>query len=290
MPAQLGAMTLPFCGHPFEKALDGLAEAGFRQVCLGLPHLRHFVPHPDDDDAKLRLVVEACSRRSLEPIMLFCLTHAEHDSGQQAWIKCVRHAAVMEIPYVLGMGTWSFRDPHDLLGGKKSPLHQEQEAERWVAAMRPVCDEAAVLGVNIVIKPHTGNTATALECRQLVQTVHHPALSICYDAGNVHFYEGVEPHADLPIAADYVRAMCLKDHLGPRFHLDFPPPGEGVVNHVALFEILKKSNFHGPMIIERVDGSHDAGHMAYHDIVARLKRAREHMLEAAGKAGLEITV
>ena len=56
MQARLGAMTLPFCGYPFEKALDGLVEAGFRYICIGLPHSRHFVPHPDDDDARLLLV------------------------------------------------------------------------------------------------------------------------------------------------------------------------------------------------------------------------------------------
>ena len=290
MPAQLGAMTLPFCGYPFEKALEGLAAAGFRRVCLGLPHQHRFVPHPDDEEAHVRLLHDACSRRLLEPIMLICLTHAEHEHGQQTWIKMVRHAATLEIPYVLGMGTWSFKNPHDLLAGVKSHAQQAEEEERWIAAMRPVCDQAAVLGINIVIKPHSGNTATALECRELVGTFHHPALGICYDAGNVHFYQGVEPHHDLPLAAEYVRAVCLKDHVGPRFHADFPPPGEGVVNHVALFQILTKAKFQGPMVIERVDGPHDAGHMAYPEIVSRLKRAREHMIEAAAKAGLDVAV
>jgi sugar phosphate isomerase/epimerase len=288
MPAQLGAMTLPFCGHPFEKALDGLAQAGFRYICVGLPHQHHFVPHPDDDDSRLRQVLDACSRRSLEPIMLICLTHAEHENGQHIWLKTLRHAAAMEVPYVLGVGTWNFKDPQDLLAGRKTHAQQAAEEDRWIAAMRPVLDEAAVLGIKIVIKPHTGNTATALECRNLVLTVHHPALGICYDAGNVHFYEGVEPQADLPLVVDHVSALCLKDHLGPRFHPDFPPPGEGGINHVGIFEILKKARFHGPLMIERVDSSLDAGHMGYPEIVARLKRAREHMHEAAAKAGLEI--
>jgi len=288
MQARLGAMTLPFCGHTFEKALDGLVEAGFRYICLGLPHSRHFVPHPDDDDARLRLIVDACARRSLNPIMLICLTHAEHEGGQQTWIKTVHHAATMEIPYVLGMGTWSFKDPHDPLAGEKSYAERAAEEERWLAVMRPVCDEATLLGITIVIKPHTGNTATALQCRRLIETIRHPAMGICYDAGNVHFYEGVEPQADLPITVNHVRALCLKDHLGPRFHPDFPTPGDGSINHAAIFEILKKANFHGPMMIERIDGTLDAGRMAYAEIVSRLRRAKRNIEEAAKKAGLEL--
>lgn len=288
MQARLGAMTLPFCGYPFEKALDGLVEVGFRYICVGFPHLRHFVPHPDDDDARLKLIVDACARRSLDLTMLVCLTHAEHEGGQQTWIKTVHHAATMEIPYVMGMGTWSFKDPHDLLVGEKSHAQQAAEEERWLAAMRPVCDQATVLGVTIVIKPHTGNTATALQCRKLIETIHHPAMGICYDAGNVHFYGGVEAQADLPIVVDHVRALCLKDHLGPRFHPDFPPLGEGSLNHAAIFEILKKANFHGPMLIERIDGTLDAGRMAYPEIVSRLKRAKQNMEQAARKAGLEL--
>ncbi|HSW45184.1 MAG TPA: hypothetical protein VLM89_06395, partial [Phycisphaerae bacterium] len=133
MPAQLGAMTLPFCGHPFEKALDGLAAAGFRYTCLGLPHQRRFVPHPDADEAALRLTVDACTRRSIEPVMLFCLVHAEHEGGQATWMKAVHHAATMEIPYVLGIGTWSFMNPQDLAAGKKPHAQQAAEEERWLA-------------------------------------------------------------------------------------------------------------------------------------------------------------
>lgn len=290
MPARLGAMTLPFCGYPFEKALKGLAEAGFRYICVGLPHQRQFVPHPNDDEARLRLIVDACARRSLQPIMYFCLSHAEHDNGQEAWMKALHHAATMEIPYVLGLGTWSFKDPHDLMAGKKPHAQQAAEEDHWQVVMRPICDEATRLFINIVIKPHSGNTATALECRHLIAAMRHPALGICYDAGNVHFYEGVEAQTDLPLVAHHVNALCLKDHLGPRFHQDFPPPGEGSVNYEALFEILRKTNFTGPMMIERVDSALDAGHMPYAEIVTRLRRARQNMLDAAHKAGLEVIV
>lgn len=289
MQAQLGAMTLPFCGHPFEKAIRGVAEAGFRHVCIGLPHQHHFVPHPNDDDAKLRLLADACIRRMLQPVMLFCLCHAEHENGQQTWFKTLHQAAILQIPYILGLGTWSFKDPHNLIGGKKSHAHQADEEARWIAAMQPVCDQAATLGITILVKPHTGNTATALECLHLIRTMHHPALGICYDPGNVHFYEGVDPVADLPLIVEHVRAVCLKDHLGTRFHADFPPPGEGAVNFPALFEILRKNKFHGPMLVERVDGALVAGNMPCPDIVVRLQRARSHIIEAAKKAGLELT-
>jgi hypothetical protein len=42
------------------------------------------------------------------------------------------------------------------------------------------------------------------------------------------------------------------------------------------------------MLIERVDGTLDAGRMAYPEIVSRLKRAKQNMEQAARKAGLEL--
>lgn len=64
---------------------------------------------------------------------------------------------------------------------------------RWAEIMRHVAEQAERAGVTILVKPHTGNTATAMECRQTLQAVNSPSLAVCYDAGNVRFYEGVSP-------------------------------------------------------------------------------------------------
>lgn len=291
MPALLGSMTLPFRGFAFARAIEGVAEAGFRATCIGLPHDGRLVPHPDDSDEQVQTVVRDCRAAGLEPVMLFCLAHAEHDSGPAGWMKSIRHAAATGIRFILGVGTWSYRDPHPRADSGRKP-HEELalDERRWIEAMKPICEAADRAGITVLIKPHTGNTATAFECRQALQAVATSNLAVCYDCGNVRFYEGVDPLADLPLVANRVAGLCLKDHAGPRFHMDFPPPGEGAIDHVAVFRILRDNAFAGPMMIERVDGTADAARMSYEETVARLTRAREHMEKAAAAAGLPLSL
>ncbi len=285
MSVQLGAMTLPFRGYSYERALDGVAAAGFRHVCIGLPHEGRPVPHQDDEAAIFNQAVDLARKRGLEPIMYFCLAHAHHDGGEAAWMRGVGRAASAGITHVLGMGTSSYLPG---FRGKRAHAEQALDEQRWLEVMRQVCGEAHAEGVTILVKPHTGNTATAMECRHTVEAVGSSALGICYDPGNVRFYEGVDPTADLPLIAHRVKAMCLKDHRGPRFHHDFPPPGEGAIDHAVIFGILAGVGFSGPLMIERVDGTQDASRMEFDEIVRRLVRVRERMTAALGDAGLKL--
>lgn len=283
MSIQLGAMTLPFRGHSYARALEGVAAAGFRFVCLGLPHDGRAVPHPDDEGATFARAVEQARAYGLDPVVYFCLASAHAESGEAAWNAAVDQAAAVGIRCLLSMGTHSYLPD---FSGKRPHADQATDEARWAEVMRRVCVRAANAGVSIVVKPHTGNTATAVECRATLETVNHPALSICYDAGNVHFYEGVDPTADLPLIADRVRALCLKDHRGARFEVNFPPPGEGCIDHPTLFGILAAAGFAGPMLIERVDGTDDAAKMEFQEIVRRLARSREAMEQALRAAGM----
>lgn len=284
MSVQLGAMTLPFRGYSYERSLDGVAAAGFRYVCVGLPHDGRAVPHQDDETLAFRRSVELARNRGLDPVMFFCLAHAHQPGGEQAWRMAIARTAEAGIPYLLSMGTSSYLSG---FAGKRRHADQAADEDRWADVMRRIAEAAERAGVRILVKPHTGNTATAVECRQTLDLVDRPALGVCYDAGNVRFYEGVDPAADLPLIADRVRGLCLKDHRGPRFHMDFPPPGEGCIDHAALFRTLAGAGFAGPMLIERVDGRDEAAKLAFDEIVARLSRARERMLTELNAAELD---
>src|SRR5438034_896197 len=122
-------------------------------------------------------------------------------------------------------------------------------------AYRELAPLAQQAGVTLLLKPHTGSTATSKECLETMEAIAHPAVQICYDAGNVHFYEGLAPEEDVMPILPYVKALCLKDHQGPRANANFPVPGEGAVDHQLLFSRLKEGGFSGPMVLERVDGT-----------------------------------
>ena len=78
--------------------------------------------------------------------------------------------------------------------------------------------------------------------------------------------------------------MCVKDHRGPRFHGDFPIPGEGDVDHAQVFRVLLEAGFSGPCLIERVDGNMRAADMPLDAIDAALAKAKTHLDAAVAQA------
>ena len=107
--------------------------------------------------------------------------------------------------------------------------------------------------MTITLKPHTGITATAKACIEVTRRIVSDRLQICWDAGNVSFYEGIHPDPDLPDLAPRVRAVCIKDHLGLRGDANFPVPGQGQVDHELMFRTLFAAGFSGPLALERVE-------------------------------------
>jgi sugar phosphate isomerase/epimerase len=86
-----------------------------------------------------------------------------------------------------------------------------------------------------------------------------------------------------------VKALCLKDHHGPRANPNFPVPGEGAVDHQLLFSRLKEGGFSGPMVLERVDGTMKNAEMPLDLVVERITRARRHMEGALVAVGATLS-
>jgi len=147
----------------------------------------------------------------------------------------------------------------------------------FYAGLEKAVRHAESIRVTIGLKPHTGITARAKDCLEVVKRVVSPYLKIAWDAGNVSFYEGVYPDPDLPDLAPQVRAVCIKDHLGLRGAENFPTPGQGQVDHQLMFQTLFSAGFNGPMAIERVDGR-DHGKLAPEVVDERITAANKFLV------------
>mgnify|MGYP001305455101 FL=1 len=66
---KLASMTWQYHEHPFERALEGIARAGFRYVALGLPHQGVDVPN-EQDETSTATVKALLEKYELEPVML----------------------------------------------------------------------------------------------------------------------------------------------------------------------------------------------------------------------------
>jgi sugar phosphate isomerase/epimerase len=191
--------------------------------------------------------------------------------------RTVEIAAGLGAEYVISAGPSPYAGK--TFGPRKRDMLFLRQAEDYLTALREVAPVAERLGVTVVLKPHMGVTGTGADLADLVRRVDHPHVRVCYDAGNVAYYEGLRPEEDVRDCAPWVRAVCVKDHRGPRGNADFPIPGEGEVDHPAVFRTLLAAGFAGPCLVERIDGLE--GPPA---VDAALRRARAFLERAAAAA------
>src|SRR2546421_11178327 len=73
---QLACMTLPYANFPLERALQGIASAGYRYVAWGTTHQnspgrKESVIPADAPATEAKRLAEHCRSMGLEPVMMF---------------------------------------------------------------------------------------------------------------------------------------------------------------------------------------------------------------------------
>jgi sugar phosphate isomerase/epimerase len=146
-----------------------------------------------------------------------------------------------------------------------------QEAD-YIQFTKVLADAAAFgqeRGVKVVIKHHHGLNNTAGELVGWLKQVNHTNFGIFYDPGNVVYYTGKDPVAQLEVVGPYVVGVVAKDCTEPQFQerkagdpgFGTKPPdsggnevmiqlGTGKVNFPAFFKRLKELGFDGPVMLE----------------------------------------
>lgn len=277
---KLACMTLPYAKYPLERALQGIAEAGYRYVAFGLPHAG--AESPDEDDLnsaqKIGSLLESFG---LTPIMLVSTNQIAPGQPLDRARRRFEFAKELGIPELLSLGTLSFRNfPHD----PYSDEEQQARNQRFIEKFQLLAELAHEYETFITIKPHTGNTATARELSQTLAKIGSPWIRGSYDPGNVHFYEEIDPAEDLPLIVSHTQSFVAKDHRGARAHRDFPIPGEGDLNFAAMFRTLNVAAFNGPVVVERVDCA-DTYILEPEEIDHRISRARSNLVKIMMDAG-----
>jgi sugar phosphate isomerase/epimerase len=241
MDVQLGAMNRPWTAFTLDEAVSGIAGAGFKYFGFLAQQRRMLVSaatSPEDVDA----AVAEVRSHGLEPRFVpssISLEQSDDDAVAQAQ-RLVDNARRVGAPVLLEMG------------------YQKPEGyERYFAVMRRAAPYAESQGVVIALKPHGGLSTTGEDCLRAVQAVDHPAYRLCFDPGNLLYYAGQRPEAELPRLAPYVVAMCIKDETGgngPQRSVNVTP-GDGDVDFPAVFKILADNGFAGhPAIVETLGG------------------------------------
>jgi sugar phosphate isomerase/epimerase len=148
-------------------------------------------------------------------------------------------------------------------------LTQEAEYLQFAKVLSDAAAFGQERGVQVVMKHHHGLNNTAGELVGWVKQVNHPNFAIFYDAGNVVYYTGKDPVAQLEVAGPYVTGVVAKDCTAPQFQerragdpgfgTGAPDPGgnevmiqfgTGKVDFAGMFKKLKSFGFDGPVMVE----------------------------------------
>ncbi len=157
--------------------------------------------------------------------------------------------------------------------GQKYGLYLGMGREDQYMHVTKVLSDAAAFakerGIQLAIKHHHGLNNTSGELVGWVRQVDHPNFGIFLDPGNVIYYTGKDPVAQLEIVGRYLIGLVAKDCAGPHFlereagappfGSSVPDPrgdevmiqfGTGKVDFAGLFAKLKTLGFNGPIMIE----------------------------------------
>ena len=279
---ELVCLSLPYAQYPLERAIVGIARAGYRYIGVGWPHQGEDVLGHDPEGELVRHCLARCREAGLTPLVVGRGPVATTERARQLKQR-IDVARALGAKLIQMAGAGSFRRFPD------EPLAPEvfQEAHQaFVADLQEAGAHALEVGLTIALKPHTGNTATAAHLAQTLAEIDSPAVQACYDPGNVHFYEGLSPEADFPLIAAQTREIVAKDHQGPRAENDFPVPGEGDIDFEGIFTTARQAGFSGPVIVERLNGTGFS--LSPEALDGRILQARFNLEQVLASAGLPV--
>ncbi|WP_218094864.1 sugar phosphate isomerase/epimerase family protein [Paenibacillus solanacearum] len=283
---KLACMTWIYNKYPFERALEGIARAGYRYVSFGLPHegKRAF---DDGAQGEAERIADLLDRNGLRPVTLVSTDVLAPTQPIELARRRMDFARTIGVEELLSLGTTSYKRFPDepLTDDEMKPIN-----EAFAAKFRQIGEEAGKRGLMVTIKPHTGNTAAANVIADTLRTIGSPYVKASYDPGNVRFYEGIEPVSDFHVIAEQTISFIAKDHRGDRAESNFPIPGEGDINFPAMFGMLHASGFTGPVVVERLDGENGAYgvNIEAAELDRQITKAHANLVRMLEDAGFEV--
>jgi sugar phosphate isomerase/epimerase len=258
---QVACMTLPYSRFPLDRALTGIAAAGYRFVAWGTTHKdgarQEPVLAPDADPARAKELGKRCRDLGLQPLLMFSGVYPEAPDAPAILKSRILQAHAAGVPQVLTFG-------HTAGGDRRL----------WVERFKALGPVARDHGVTIVVKQHGGTTGTGTACAAIVREVADEGIKVNYDAGNVMDYLDVDPIPDIKACASEVRSFCIKDHR------NFPKdedcgPGFGVIDHYRLLHPVAFTGRDMPLCCENISAPLLAAPVDPAEIDALARRARE---------------
>jgi sugar phosphate isomerase/epimerase len=237
----IGCFNRPWSANKldYDTTLKGIKAAGYNLTGL-LSRTREDDPFIGSDASPeyLRSLRDKLQQSGIKANM--GAMRSRHNVPLQDSIRDVRkqidHAVFLSVPTVLSFG-----------------VDKPEEFDHYYKVMADAAAYAQDRGIKLVLKPHGGGSGAAEEILRCIEEVNHSNFKIWYDAGNIIYYTGKDPVAELRPIAKHVTGFCAKDCAEPRGNVMIQF-GEGKVDFHGVFRTLKEAGFDGPIMVESCAG------------------------------------
>jgi sugar phosphate isomerase/epimerase len=230
----IGCFNRPWTKWPFDQTLKATSAAGFKTTGLLTRTGEEPFIAADASPEYLEGLKKRIAASGLSANM--GALRSRHDIPLEDSIREVRkqidNARFLSLKYVLSFGA-----------------DKPEEYAHYFKVMSDAAAYAADKGIRLAMKPHGGISGASGEILRVIKQVNHRNFSIWYDAGNIIYYTGKDPVAEIDPISKYVTGFCAKDCAEPKgdVMIQF---GTGKVDFAAVFKKLKSAGFDGPVMVE----------------------------------------
>jgi len=231
----IGCFDRAWTKWSYDEALDGIAAAGYKLTGLLSGRGEAFTSSAATSEyldglkkriAQRGLVVNVTAIRFRPEAAL-----ADNIADLR---KQIENEARLELKFMLTFG-----------------VDQPAQFENFYRLMADAAAQGEKRGLQIVMKPHGGASGASEEILRCLEKVGHANFKLWYDAGNIIYYTGKDPVAELEPIARHVTGLSAKDCPGPKGEV-MSQFGTGKVDFKAVFAKLKAAGFNGPIMVEGV--------------------------------------
>ena len=232
-----GMKTLPVL-----DALDHCARIGYNniEICV----MDEFPTQLDSFTTTVQDAVrDRLKKRGLEVSSILFQGNIFRDDRQKEIIDIIKRSG--EISHRLDKQNPPLLE--SVMAGKKEEW--ESSKHMMVDRLHTWAEAAGSVGVKVSVKAHYGHAAYSTDrLLWLYRTVNHPNLALTYDYS--HFKaEGFEMEETMRALVPYASFIHVKD-VAPWKPVRFLYPGEGTIDWVKYFRIIRELKYAGPILVE----------------------------------------
>ncbi|MEK6321919.1 MAG: sugar phosphate isomerase/epimerase family protein [Acidobacteriota bacterium] len=231
---QVGCFNRPWTKWSFDQTLKEIKAAGFKTTGLLTRTREEPFIGADATPEYLAGLKKRIAASGLTANM--GALRSRHDIPLEDSIREVReqidNARFLSLKYVLSFGA-----------------DKPEEFAHYAKVMSSAAAYAQDKDIRLAMKPHGGISGASDQILRVIKEVNHPNFSIWYDAGNIIYYTGKDPVAEIDPIAQHVSGFCAKDcgEVKGDVMIQF---GAGKVDFASVFKKLKSAGFSGPVMVE----------------------------------------